>query len=64
MIQSSLHDWIEIDVNSTLKFWESLKNNYGLTVDIFDKDDIQMDAKEHFHLQNCEAGKSDVWCFN
>lgn len=60
MIQSNFNGWIEIDALSTLKFWDLPKNNYGIAIDIYDADENQLDAKEHFHLQNCEAGKSDV----
>lgn len=64
MIQNNFNGWIEIDALSTLKFWDLPKNNFGMAIDIYDQDDNQLDAKEHFHLQNCEAGKSDVWGFN
>lgn len=63
MIASDLNGWVEINALSTMKFWD-LKNNYGLAIDIYDQDDNPLDAKEHFHLQNCEAGKSEVCCFN
>lgn len=60
MVPSSFNGWIEIDALSTLKFWDQAKNNLGLSIEVFDQDDNQLDAKEHFHLQNCEAGKSEV----
>lgn len=59
MIQRNFNGWVEIDALSTLKFWELPRNNLGLAIDIFDEDDNQLDAKDHFHLQNCEAGKSE-----
>ena len=59
-IEINKHGWIEIDALATLRFWSPARNNYGLAIDIHDQDDNQLDAKEHFHLQNCEAGKSDV----
>lgn len=64
MIQTNFSGWIEIDALSTLKFWDHPKNNYGLAVDVYDQDENQLDAKEHFHLQSCEAGKSGVRRFN
>lgn len=64
MISSDLNGWVEINAMSTMKFWDHVKNNFGLAVDIYDQDENQLDAKEHFHLQNCEAGKSEVWSFN
>lgn len=60
MIRSSYNGWIEINSLSTLKFWDSSKNNLGMGIDLYDQDENQLDAREHFHLQNCEAGKSDV----
>lgn len=60
MIQNNFNGWVEIDGLSTLKFWDHPRNNYGLAIDLYDQDEKQLDAKEHFHLQNCEAGKSDV----
>jgi hypothetical protein len=64
LIKSDFNGWVEIDALSTMKFWDSPKSNYGIAIDIYDDNDNQLDAKEHFHLQNCEAGKSEVCCFN
>lgn len=64
MVASNFNGWIEIDALSTVKSWDNIKNNYGLAIDIYDQDENQLNAKEHFHLQNCQAGKSDVWCSN
>ena len=61
MIASDFNGWVDINALATVKYWEQPKNNFGLAVDIFDQDDNQLDAKEHFHLQNCEAGKSDAF---
>lgn len=63
-IGSDFTGWVEINAMLTMKGWENAKNNYGLAIDVYDQDENQLDAKEHFHLQNCEAGKSDVWRFN
>lgn len=59
-VAHNFNGWLEIDVLATLKYWDQPKNNLGMAIDIYDKDDNQLDAKEHFHLQNCEAGKSEV----
>lgn len=64
MIASNFNGWVEINALSTLKFWDLARTNYGMAIDIYDQDDNQLDAKEHFHLQNCEAGKSGVLRFN
>lgn len=60
MIPANFNGWVEIDALSTLKFWENTRHNYGLAIDIYDQDEKPLDAKMHFHLQNCEAGKSEV----
>jgi hypothetical protein len=64
MIPSTFEGWVEIDALSTVRFWDNTKNNLGLAVDIYDQDENQLNAKEHFHLQNCEAGKSVVCSVN
>lgn len=61
MISSTFNGWVEVDALSTVRLWDSLRNNLGLAVDMYDMDENQLNAKEHFHLQNCEAGKSVVW---
>jgi hypothetical protein len=57
MLQANFNGWVEIDALATLKFWDAVKNNNGLAIDIYDQDDNQLDAREHFHLQNCQAGE-------
>lgn len=60
MVSSNFNGWVEVEALMTLKFWDHPKNNYGMAIDVYDQDDNHLDAKEHFHLQNCEAGKSGV----
>lgn len=64
MIQASFNGWIEVDVLNTVKAWENPKNNLGLGIDVYDQDENSLNAKSHFSLQSCEAGKSVVWRFN
>jgi hypothetical protein len=63
MIEKGFSGWIEIDAKGTLKYWDQQKNNYGVAVDVYDQDENQLDAREFFHLQNCEAGKSVSFVF-
>ncbi|CRL06849.1 CLUMA_CG019482, isoform A [Clunio marinus] len=60
-IKSNFNGWVEIDALLTLKYWDHPRNNYGIAIDIFDDEENQLDAKEHFHLQNCEAGVQVPW---
>lgn len=60
MIEKDYKGWIEIDAKGTLKYWDRPRLNYGLAIDVIDKDDKMLDAREYFHIQNCEAGKSVV----
>ncbi|KAG5679400.1 hypothetical protein PVAND_008968 [Polypedilum vanderplanki] len=53
LIPSKRVGWIEVDVISTLKFWNNPKNNYGLSIDMYDEQGKQLDAREYFELQNC-----------
>lgn len=58
MIDRSYSGWIEIDARGTLKYWDLQKNNHGMAIDVYDQEEKQLDAREFFHLQDCEAGKS------
>ena len=60
LIPSKRTGWVEIDLYATLKYWKKSRNNYGLSIDVYDEKDQQLDAREYFELQNCnqEAGKS------
>lgn len=60
MIEKNYSGWIEIDAKGTLKFWEKARLNYGMAIDVYSQDDYQLDAREFFRLQECEAGKSVV----
>lgn len=60
MVERNYNGWIEIDAKGTLKFWDKARLNYGLAIDVYDQDENQLDAREFFHLQECEAGKSVV----
>lgn len=66
VIKSSYVGWIEIDALGTLSFWDQVKNNHGIAVDVYDENEEPLDAKEHFRLQSCndQAGKSvDFRCY-
>lgn len=58
MIPKSYSGWLEIDARGTLHFWDLAKNNHGMAIDVYDDEEKQLDAREFFHLQDCEAGKS------
>lgn len=60
MIERNYNGWIEIDAKGTLKYWDQPRLNYGMSIDVFDEDEKQLDSREFFHLQSCEAGKSVV----
>jgi hypothetical protein len=60
MVEKSYVGWVEIDAKGTLKYWEKAKNNLGFAIDVYDQDDKILDARQHFHLQDCEGGKSVV----
>lgn len=60
MVEKNFSGWVEMDGKGTLKFWDSPRNNYGLSIDVFDINENQLDARDHFYLQDCEAGKSVV----
>lgn len=60
MIEKNYKGWIEIDAKGTLKYWNNPRNNHGLSIGVYDSDDKELDAREHFVLQDCEAGKSVV----
>jgi hypothetical protein len=64
MVRSNFNGWVEIDALSTMKYWEPAKNNFGLAIDVYDENDNHLNAKMHFHLQDCQAGKSEVCCFH
>lgn len=61
MIGSKTHNWIEINANATLKYWDLPRNNLGIGIDVYDEDDNHLEAREHFHMQYCEEGKE--WSF-
>jgi hypothetical protein len=52
--------WVEFNATSLVKYWETGKTNHGLAVDVYDQNDVHLDAKNLFYLQDCEAGKSVV----
>lgn len=58
MVERGYTGWIEIDAKGTLMYWNNPRNNYGLAVDVYDEDNNQLDARDFFYLQSCEAGKS------
>lgn len=60
MVERNYNGWIEIDAKGTLKYWDKARLNYGMAIDVFDENEDQIDAKEFFTLQSCEAGKSVV----
>jgi hypothetical protein len=56
MIESNFEGWIAMDAKGTLKYWDNPNSNYGLAIDVYDSNENHLDAKEHFDLQDCEAG--------
>lgn len=64
LITSNSQGWIEIDIKSTLRFWDHQNKNYGLAIDVYDQDEKHLDAHDYFAMQSCEAGKSEVYRFN
>jgi hypothetical protein len=60
MVEKNYNGWVEADLKGTLKYWDKARLNYGLAIDVYNQDEQQLDARDFFHLQECQAGKSVV----
>ncbi|CAO1374315.1 unnamed protein product [Diamesa serratosioi] len=57
MVSQSQHGWIEFDIKHTIRTWENVNKNFGLSVDVYDQDEVQLKAHNYFRMQDWSGSK-------